>query len=81
MKNPFEKDNYKIVILAGAVLSLAAAGAAYLFLRDKGENTRKGLQKKIKSIAKNAAVDAISKKTKLNKKAVKAATDHIVKTD
>jgi len=81
MKNPFEKDNHRTYLLAGAILSLAAAGAAYLFLSDKGKSTRKGLKKKIKSIAKDAAVNAISKKTKIKKKAVKAAADHVVKTD
>ena len=79
MKNPFEKDNHKVIILAGAILSLAAAGAAYLFLSAKGNDTRKGLKKKVKAIAKNAAVNAISKKTKINKKAVKAVADHVVK--
>jgi hypothetical protein len=81
MKNPFEKQQYKTMILAGAILSLAAAGAAYLFLSDNGKNTRKGLKKKIKSIAKDAAVNAISRKTKIKKKGVKAVADHVVKTD
>jgi hypothetical protein len=81
MKNPFERDNYKTVVLAGAILSLAAAGVAYLFFSDKGKSPRKGLKKKIKSIAKDAAVNAISKKTKIKKKAVKALADHVVKTD
>jgi len=79
MKNPFERDHYKTVVLAGAVLSLAAAGVAYLLFSDKGISTRKGLKKKIRSIAKDAAVNAISKKTKIKKKAVKAVADHIVK--
>lgn len=79
MKNPFEKDNHKTIVLAGAIVSLALAGAALLFLSDKGKNTRKGLKKKLKGIAKDAAVNAISKKAKLNKKAVKAVADHVVK--
>ena len=81
MKNPFERDHYKTLVLAGVILSLAAAGAAYLLLSNKGKNTRKGLKKKIKSIAKDAAVNAIRKKTKIKKKAVKAAADHITKTE
>ena len=79
MKNPFEKDNHKTIILAGAVVSLALAGAAFLFFSGKGKDTRKGLKKKIKDMAKDAAVNAISKKAKLNKKAVKAVADHVVK--
>ena len=81
MNNPFEKDNHKTLTIAVAILSLAAAGAAYLLLSDHGKKTSKGLKKKIKSIAKDAAVNAISKKTKIKKKAVKAAADHLVKTD
>jgi len=81
MKNPFENDHQKTLIIAGAVLSLAAAGAAYLLLSDHGKQTRKGLKKKIKSIAKDAAVNVISKKTKINKKAVKGVADQLVKTD
>jgi hypothetical protein len=81
MKNPFEKENHKTLILAGAILSIVAAGTAFLLLSDKGRNTRKGLKKKIKSIAKDAAVNAVSKKTRIKKKAVKAVADHVVKTD
>jgi hypothetical protein len=79
MKNPFEKDNNKTIILAGAVVSLALAGAAFLFFSDKGKRTRKGLKKKLKGIAKDAAVNAISKKAKLNKKTVKAVADQVLK--
>jgi len=81
MKNPFEKDYTKTIILAGAIVSLALAGAAFLFFSDKGKNTRKGLKKKLKGIAKDAAVNAISKKGKIKKKVVKAVADHAVKTD
>ncbi|MDO3628578.1 hypothetical protein [Mucilaginibacter sp. BT774] len=81
MKNLFERDHYKTTVLAGAILSLAAAGVAYLLLSDKGTSTRGGLKKKISSIAKDAAVNAISKKTKIKKKAVKAVADRVVKTD
>ena len=81
MNNPFEKDNHRSLLLAGAIISLAAAGAAYLLLSAKGKETRKGLKKRIKRAAKDAAVNAIGKKTKLNKKAIKAVADHLVKTD
>jgi hypothetical protein len=81
MKNPFEKDNYKTLILAGAILSLTAAGAAYLFLSDKGKDTKRSLKRKIKAIAKDAAIDAISKKTQIKKKVIEAVADHVVKAD
>jgi hypothetical protein len=79
MKNPFEKDNHTGLIVAAAILTVAAGAAAFLFLTEKGEDTRKSLKKQIKKIAKDAAVEAIHKKTKIAKKAVKAVADHIVK--
>lgn len=79
MKNPFEKDNQTTIIVAAAIVSVAAGVIAFLFLTEKGTNARKDLKKKIKSVAKNAAVDAISKKTKIKKKAVEAVADHVVK--
>ena len=78
MKNPFEKDNHTTLIVAAAIVSIAAGAVAFLFLTNKGKNTRKSLKKKIKSIAKDAAVDAISKKAKIKKKVVKAIADHVV---
>ena len=79
MKNPFEKQNHTGLIAGIVISSLAAGAIAYLFLTDKGKDTRKSMKKKIKKVAKNAAIDAISKKTKINKKAVKGVADHIVK--
>lgn len=72
MKNPFEKDNKTILIVAAAIVSAAAGAIAFLFLTEKGINARKVLKKKIKSMAKNAAVDAVSKKTKIKKKPIEA---------
>jgi gas vesicle protein len=77
MKNPLQKNNYTPLIVAAAIVSVAAGAAAFLFLTDSGNEARKSLKKKIKKIAKDAAVDAISKKTKIKKKAVKAAANHI----
>ncbi len=79
MKNPFEKDNHTTLIVAAAIVSLAAGAVAFLFLTEKGNDTRKSLKKKIKSIAKDVAVDAISRKTSIKKKAVKAVADQVVK--
>jgi hypothetical protein len=79
MKNPFEKDSHTTLIVAVAIVSIAAGAVAFLFLTETGNDTRKSLKKKIRAIAKDAAVDAISKKTKIKKRAVKAVADHIVK--
>lgn len=79
MKNPFKKDNHTALIAVAAIISVTAGAIAFLFLTEKGNDARKSLKKKIKSIAKDAAVDAISKKTRIKKKAVKAVADHIVK--
>ncbi len=77
MKNPFKKDNTTL-IAAIAVASVAAGAVAYLFLTENGHDARKSMKKKIKSIAKDAAADAV-KYTRISKKAVKAVADHMVK--
>ena len=79
MKNPFEKDNHTTLIVAAAIVTITAGTLAFLFLTKKGNDTTKSLKKKIKSIAKDAAVDAISKKTKIKKRAIKTVADHIAK--
>ena len=79
MRNPFEKDNHRTLIIAGTLLTVAAGAAAFLFLTDIGQDTRKRLKKQIKRIAKDAAVKAVHKKTRISRKAVKTAADHIVK--
>jgi hypothetical protein len=78
MRNPFEKDNRTTLIVAAAIVSVAAGAIAFLFFTEKGNDARRALKKKIKSIAKGAALDAISKKTKIKKKAIKAVADHVV---
>ena len=80
MNIPFKKENPAPLIAVIAIAGIAAGVIAFLFLSGKGRDTRKGLKKRIKAIAKDAAVDAISKKTKIKKKAVKAAVDHVTKT-
>ena len=79
MKNPFKREDHNTLIAVIAVATLAAGAFAFLYLTEKGKDARSGLKKRIKSIAKNAAVKAVSKKTKIPKKAVKAAADKIVK--
>jgi gas vesicle protein len=62
MRNPFKKDNH-IALIGAIVIGTVAAGAiAFLFLTEIGNDTRKSLKKKVKSFAKDAAADVISKK-------------------
>ncbi len=79
MKNPFEKNNHTTLIVTAALMSVAAGAAAYLLLTESGKENRRRLKKKIRSIAKDAAVEAIAGKTRIKKKAVKAVADHVVK--
>jgi gas vesicle protein len=81
MKNPFKKEDHTKLIAAIAIATVTVGAIAILYLTDKGKETRKALKKKIKSFAKDAAADAISKKTKIKKQAAKAVADHVVKTD
>ena len=78
MKNPFEKENHTVLFAAIAIAGLAAGAIAFLYLTEKGNNARKGLKKKIKGIAKDATVNAISKKTRIKKKVVKTAADEVL---
>lgn len=80
MKNPLRESSAPL-IAAIAMATLAAGAIAFLYLTEKGKDARKGLKKKVKSIAKNAAVKAVSKKTGIKKKAVKKVADQVVNTD
>jgi hypothetical protein len=77
MKNPFKKKDNTAIIATIAVASIAAGAVAYLFLTESGGSVRSDLKKKIKSIAKDAAIDAISKHIKIPKKAARAAAAHV----
>jgi hypothetical protein len=79
MKNPIKKETHTGLITFLAVASVTAGAFAFLYLTEKGKNARKGWKKKIKGIAKDAAVKAVSEKTKISKKVVKAVADHVVK--
>jgi len=52
---------------------------AYLFLSDSGNETGKGLKKKIKEIAKDTVTDIIQKKAKFSKKVSEAVANEAVK--
>lgn len=79
MKNPFKKEGHTTLIVAATLASVAAGAVAYLFLTESGKDTRKNLKKKIKAIAKDAAAEAVSKHTKISKKAAKIVADQVAK--
>jgi len=78
MKNPFATQNNTGLIAAVLLGSAAAAAIAYLFLTDSGAAARGKFKKKAKAKARNLAAKAVSKKTGLPKKAVKALADHVI---
>jgi gas vesicle protein len=75
MKNPFNKEDHTVIFVIIGLTAVAAGAVAYLYLTEKGEDTRKSLKKKVREIAKDAAVKAISKKMGVAKKTVKKAAD------
>ncbi|HTE02475.1 MAG TPA: hypothetical protein VK668_24470 [Mucilaginibacter sp.] len=79
MKNPFKREGHTALIAVLALASAAAGATAFLYLTEKGKETRKTLKKKIKGIANDAAVKAVSKKTKIPKRAVKTVADQVAK--
>ena len=79
MKNPFEKENQPGLIVLLSVAAVAAGVVSYLYLTEKGADTRKVLKHKLKDEAKDFASGFISGKTGISKNTVKKVADHIVK--
>jgi len=75
MKNPFEKESHKGMIAGVVIGGALAAGLAYLFFTEEGEETLDGLKHKLKDIAKSLASGIISDKTGIDKSTVKKAAD------
>jgi len=75
MKNPFEKESHTGIIAGVVIGGALAAGLAYLFLTEDGEETLEDLKHKLKDIAKNFASGIISDKTGIDKPTVKKAAD------
>lgn len=78
MKNPFENESHKGIIAGVVIGGALAAGLAYLFFTEDGEETLDGLKHKVKDIAKNFAAGIISDKTGMDKSTVKKAADVVV---
>lgn len=75
MKNPFEKKTNTRLIGGIAIGGLVAAGLAYLFFTEEGEEALAGLQHKLKDIGKDIAAGVLSDKTGIDKSTVKKAED------
>jgi gas vesicle protein len=78
MKNPFEKKSPAGLIAGIAIGGVVAAGLAYLFFTEEGEELLADLKHKLKDLAKDTAAGVISKKTGFDKTTVKKAQDRVV---
>lgn len=79
MKNPFEKETHSGLIVGLVIGSIVAAGLAYLFFTEQGEEILAGWKHKAREAAKDIGSGIISDKTGINKKTVKKAASAIVK--
>jgi hypothetical protein len=75
MDNPFKKESHTGLIVTVVIASIAAAGLAYLFFTEEGEEILDGLKHKVKDTVKDIAAGVVSKKTGVSKKTVKTAAD------
>ncbi|MDB4926617.1 hypothetical protein [Mucilaginibacter sp.] len=78
MKNPFEKESYKGLIAGIAIGGVVAAGLAYLFFTEDGEELLAGFKHKLKDMAKDIGAGIVSDKTGVSKPTVKQAADIVV---
>ena len=78
MKNPFEKESHTGLIAGLIIGGLVAAGLAYLFFTEDGEETLAGLKHKLKDIGKDIAAGVLSDKTGIDNKTVKKVEDVVV---
>lgn len=79
MKNPFVKNDNSYLIISVAAGMLVVGSAAYFFFTENGKDAKKKLKHKVKEGIKDKASAAVSKKTKIPKKAVKTVADHVLK--
>ncbi|MGN6178396.1 MAG: hypothetical protein ACTHNW_04405 [Mucilaginibacter sp.] len=78
MKNPFEKDSHTGLLAGLLIGGVVAAGIAYLFFTEDGEETLAGLKHKLKDMGKDIAAGVLSEKTGIKKSTVKKAEDVVV---
>lgn len=78
MRNSFETESHTGLIAGIVIGGVVAAGLAYLFFTEEGEETLVGLKHKLKDIGKDIAANVVSGKTGINKSTVKKAADAVV---
>lgn len=78
MKNPLEKEKHTGLISGIVIGGIVAAGLAYLFLTEDGEELLESLKHKAKDLVKDLASGVISAQTGINKGTVKKVADHVV---
>ena len=79
MKNLF-KENSNSSLIAGIVVGgVVAAGLAYLFLTEDGEELLYSLKHMIKDKAEDFASEVVSDRTGIKKQTVKRAADAVIK--
>lgn len=79
MKNPIEKQDNTVLIVAVTIGAIAAGTLAYLYLTEGGSEVRSSIKHKFKDRAKDLASGIISDKTGIKKKKIKKTADQIVK--
>jgi len=75
MKNPFEKESHKGLIAGAVIGGIVAAGLAYLFFTEEGEELLESFKHKLKDMAKDIGAGIIHDKTGIDKTTVKKAED------
>lgn len=79
MDNPFENKSNTGLIAGIVIGGVVAAGLAYLFLTEDGEELLESLKHSLKDKAKDFASEIVSDKTGINKQTVKKAADVVTK--
>lgn len=79
MINPFKEKSNSSLITGIVVGGVVAAGLAFLFLTEDGEELLNSLKHMIKDKAKDFASEVVSDRTGIKKQTVKKAADIVTK--
>lgn len=75
MNNPFKKETNTGLIAVIVIGSVIAAGLAYLFFTEDGEELLEGLKYRLKERIKDIASTVLSEETGISKQTVRKAAD------